>query len=275
MAANWLARAKGPKVRGFRPFHVRVPRMKSHLSLNWTTFCAFAVAMLSAAACGGRYQTFGEVVDDAAGRGGSSSNAGRGGSVSSSAGSSAGGTANGVGGSNSGGTSSAGSSAAGSGGVDCRLAKCVPLTCLNGQQALTEPGQCCPSRCSGCPVCKVTPCPTGSHFETVASDCCGQCVPDANAGACAQGRQAYAKQRQAMAEKYSYGCASSSECVTVAPVNSCEQGCAYATVWYGIADSFESNLSNLAAMTCSSCMQGPIPPCAAPKPPVCINARCQ
>jgi hypothetical protein len=116
-------------------------------------------------------------------------------------------------------------------------------------------------------------CPPGTHTEAPASDCCPSCVSDADAF-CKKGLQAYAEQRDALLNKYQYGCASNSECVVVAPVNSCEQGCSYAAVWYGVSDSLESNLSNAADMYCSSCKQGPIPPCAAPPTPVCSNGRC-
>ncbi|HEY3254951.1 MAG TPA: hypothetical protein VGJ91_13420 [Polyangiaceae bacterium] len=88
------------------------------------------------------------------------------------------------------------------------------------------------------------------------------------------GRQAYAQQREAILNKYRYGCSSAAECVVLAPVNLCEQGCSYAAVWYGVADSFDSNLSNAAAMYCSSCKQGPTPPCTPPPMPGCINGQC-
>jgi len=89
------------------------------------------------------------------------------------------------------------------------------------------------------------------------------------------GIQAYAAYRDALLNKYQFGCASDKECVNVAPLNSCEQGCSYAAVWYGAADSYDTNLSNAADMFCSSCKQGPIPPCAPPPIALCIDAQCQ
>ena len=253
--------------------------MKSRFSLTQTTLCAFALASLSVAACGGRYQTGREVFDDAAGSGGSAPSAGRGGSVSSSAGSSMGGA--GIAGSSSGGTSSGGTSSAGAassgggGGGNCIFGKCTnPVKCLGGQDVVVEPGQCCPTRCGACPHCPMLTCPAGYHLETAASDCCPHCSPDGNVGFCEKGKQEYAVLRKEFLNKYSYGCASSSECAVIAPVNSCEQGCSYAVVWYGVADSFEANLSNAAAANCSSCMQGPIPPCVPPPMPRCVNGQC-
>jgi len=85
---------------------------------------------------------------------------------------------------------------------------------------------------------------------------------------------AYWEQRKALQDKASYGCASSSECVAVAPRNSCEKGCSYSAVWYGAADSFEASLSSLANMSCSTCIAGAPPTCEPPPPLVCSNRRC-
>gem|GEM_PF-1413699 len=259
--------------------------MKSCFSLTRTTLCAFAWAALSfgsSGACGGRYQTIREAFDDAAGSGGSAPNAGSGGSVASRAGSSAVGAGGaGIAGTSSGGTSSAGTSNAGTtssggaGGSGCAFVKCSsPVKCLNGQEPLTEPGQCCPTKCSLCPLCPMLKCPAGYHVETAASDCCPHCSPDGNLGLCEKGKQQYAALRAEFLKKYSYGCASNSECAIIAPVNLCEQGCSYAAVWYGVADSFETNLSNAADANCSSCTQGPIPPCDPPSTPKCVNGQC-
>src|SRR6478752_7496970 len=257
--------------------------MKHRFSLVQIALGMSGFTTLLLGACGGRYQTLREFDDAASGssNGGSAPSAGRGGSASSGAG--GGGIAGSVSAGASSGASSAGassaagaSSSAGSGGGNgCLFVKCaMPAKCLGGQEALTEPGQCCPTKCSACPPCPMLNCPAGYHLETAASDCCPHCAANDNVGFCQKGQQEYAVQREAMVEKYSYGCASSSECVLVTPVNACEQGCSYAAVWYALTDSLESNLSNLADANCSSCMKMPIPPCAPPKAPVCFNGRC-
>lgn len=86
--------------------------------------------------------------------------------------------------------------------------------------------------------------------------------------------QAYWDRRQAVEEKAAYGCASDSECMEVAPRNACEQGCAYAPVWYGASDAFEAGLSSLAKMYCPGCIAGPIPSCRPPEVLVCSSGRC-
>jgi hypothetical protein len=139
---------------------------------------------------------------------------------------------------------------------------------------VTAPDQCCPSQCSPCPPCPFLQCPAGYHAETAPGSCCPHCAADVNAAACVKGRVQYAMQRQAMLDKYSYGCASNSECVAVIPRNACEQGCSNAALWYGLADSFEANLSALASMTCSSCMQAQVPFCEPSPKPSCFDGRC-
>jgi len=93
--------------------------------------------------------------------------------------------------------------------------------------------------------------------------------------ACTMGRQAYAQQRELFVSKYSGGCATSKECVIVTPVNSCESGCGYESVWYGAADSFEANLSSVASKYCYDCKRGPTPPCVPPPEPACIAGYCR
>ena len=88
------------------------------------------------------------------------------------------------------------------------------------------------------------------------------------------GRQAYQETRQSFLDKYSFGCASSSECRVVSLFNRCEQ-CGYGAIWYGSGDNFASNLANAAQMDCSSCPpQEPEPCVAPPMPAVCANNRC-
>ncbi|MES1177561.1 MAG: hypothetical protein ABUL62_24775 [Myxococcales bacterium] len=62
--------------------------------------------------------------------------------------------------------------------------------------------------------------------------------------------------------------------MVLAPVNLCENGCQYAAVWIGAASFFTDNLSNYADMNCASCMMGPVPPCAAPRPTKCFTGQC-
>ncbi|HET7543698.1 MAG TPA: hypothetical protein VFK05_27685 [Polyangiaceae bacterium] len=264
--------------------------MKTRSLHTQTASCAFGLAtLLLLGACGGRYQTVRDSEDDSmsgsSGRSGAPSivhaGSGRGGvgmvgiGGTSSAGASAAGMSNA--GAHSGGTNSGGAiGSAGSGGGDCRFTKCMGggLTCLAGQQRVTEPGQCCPTKCSACPPCPMLKCPAGYHLETAASDCCPQCSPDPNVDRCLVGQQEYAMQRSLMVDKYSYGCATTSDCVLIATVNACEPVCSYAGVWSAVADSLQSNLANLADANCSSCMQGTLPLCPPVQPPTCVNGRC-
>jgi hypothetical protein len=249
--------------------------MKHRSLLAQTALAALGLGVLLLAACGGRYQITRDVEDDTVSGGSSSGGASSpGGSAPSHAGSSSAGSPSA--GSSSAGSSSAGASSAGSGaGGDCINVKCASVPkCLGGTTPVIQPGQCCPTSCSICPPCPMVGCPAGTHLETAASDCCPSCVSDADAF-CRKGQQAYAMQREEILNKYRYGCASNSECVTLAPVNLCEQGCSYAAVWYGVADSFESNLSNAADTYCGGCKLGPIPPCVPPPAPICFDGQCQ
>lgn len=220
-------------------------------------FCSLTLGASLLAACGGRYQTVREVEDDAPGGAGGMGSVGRAGSVAVNAGAT----------SRAGATSSAG---AGSGGT-CANIRCNVESCPAGTMLQVSPGQCCPS-CLPC-RCPALACPSNMHPETFAGNCCPVCVDD-DGPACQRGRDAYAVQRESIVNKYSYGCASDLECTTVAPLNSCEKGCSYASVWYGGADSFESNLYNLANMYCSDCKRGPTPPCVPPMKARCINGQC-
>jgi len=207
--------------------------MQHRASLAKGALCALALASLLAA-CGGRFQPTPDPDD-----------LGSGGSPAAGAGASSAGSGNalagrvGAGGVGAGG---AGSGRAGSG-----------------------------SAGAGCPPCLAIGCGIGSHAETLAGNCCPTCVDDADAQ-CKKGQQAYLVQRDSFLQKYRAGCASSAECVIVAPLNRCER-CSYASVWYGAADSLESNLSNSADMYCSSCKLGPIP-CPPPPAPECIKGVC-
>ncbi|HYP76552.1 MAG TPA: hypothetical protein VER12_11375 [Polyangiaceae bacterium] len=259
--------------------------MKYQTFLASKALAALGLGALLLAACGGRYQTVRELEENGGSSSGGVPSASVGGSASvragsSSAGFGAGSSSAGSGagsssaGSSSAGSSSAGASSSGSGGSSgCTNLKCASLKCLGGATPLTLPGQCCPTMCSTCSPCPGLRCPVGTHAETAVGDCCPSCVSDADLN-CKKGLQAYSMQRDAILNKYSYGCASDSECELIAPKNLCEQGCSYAAVWYGVADSLESNLSNAADMYCSGCKQGPVPPCVAPAVSVCVNNQC-
>lgn len=241
-----------------------------------TALSALALGASLFAACGGRYQTQREIDDDtvsSAGRAGSAPS--RGGANNAGAPTGAGATAGMAATSGGGLTSFAGatSSAGASSGGACGLVDCAAPACPAGTMPVIPPGACCAS-CTSCGLCPAFECAPGFHFEMLAGNCCPTCVADADA-LCRKGQQAYAVQRANMLSKYQFGCASDNECVTVAPANACEQGCGYATVWYGVADSFESNLLNAAVMYCSSCKLGPIPPCVPPPSPRCISGSCQ
>jgi hypothetical protein len=139
---------------------------------------------------------------------------------------------------------------------------------------VVPPGACCATSCSSnCPPCPSIKCAAGSHAETLPGSCCPACVGDGGA-ACQMGLQAYAAERAAISNKYQYGCSSASECVVIAPLNRCEQGCSYAAVWYGLADSFGPLLSNSADKYCSGCQLGPVPPCAPPPALQCLSGQC-
>lgn len=155
------------------------------------------------------------------------------------------------------------------------MVKCATnIACPSGSKPVTAPGTCCPMCQPICQqACPASACLPGTHPETPAGACCPVCVDDPGA-ACMKGQQAYAEGRNNMLMKYEFGCASDAECVVLAPINACEQGCDYAAVWYGAADSFSNNLANLADQTCSGCTLGPLPPCAAPPKPLCVANQC-
>ena len=241
----------------------------------WTASTAlfgFGFGACLLVACGGRYQTLREVEDDPVSGVSGAASAGRGSAGSSRAGASSGGLT-GVGG-----TSAAGApSSAGAGGakLNCAGVKCASIACPPGSAPRFEPGACCATSCTGCSSsCPAIECAPGHHFERIAGNCCPVCVDDGGA-ACQKGRQEYAVQREAILNKYQFGCASNSECVVLAPVNLCERGCSAVAVWYGASDSFDSNLSNAADTYCSSCQVGPTPPCDPPYLVECVLGVCQ
>jgi hypothetical protein len=235
-----------------------------------TALCAFGLGALLLEACGGRVQTLREVEQETESGGGAAS-AGRG------SGPSSGGTTSGAGATSFGGTTSgAGATSFGgaaSGGA-CSTVKCAALACAPGSSPVFKPGACCAVCTVNCPgACPLIECGAGTRAQTLPGSCCPTCVAD-GAAACKMGLSAYASQREAILDKYRYGCASASECAVIAPVNLCDSGCSYAAVWYGVADSFESNLSNAADMFCASCPPMPQPPCTPPSMPRCIDGQC-
>ena len=240
-----------------------------------SALCALALGASLLAACGGRFQSVHEVDDDTVSGTSGASSAGRAGSTSAHAGSSSVGTSGSTSAGASGSTSVGGSSAGASAGGGCNNIKCAAPACPINTMPALQPGACCATCVSTCPAeCPKIKCTAGAHLETLPGGCCPVCVDD-GAAACQMGQQAYAAYRDALLTKYQFGCASNSECVNIAPVNLCEQGCSYAAVWYGISDSFDTNLSNSADMYCSSCKQGPVPPCAPPPIAICVGGQCQ
>jgi len=223
--------------------------MKHRLSFALSAACVLAFNATLLSACGGRFQTVREVADDDSSGGRAGSGAGA------------------IGGGGGGG----GASNAGAGG-NCPQLKCAYPNCPMGSTPIIPAGGCCPVCPSTCPPCPAVMCPAGSHAQLF-DDCCPVCVLDDTA-ACMKGQQAYASVRNELLNKYRYGCSNASECTVIGPINQCENGCAYTAVWYGASDSFVSNLLNAADTYCSTCKQGPTPPCAPPSPPVCIEGRC-
>jgi hypothetical protein len=155
---------------------------------------------------------------------------------------------------------------------------CAVPDCSDGYKLAILPGSCCPVcrlACAPGEGCPVVDCGVGTHPELLAGNCCPVCVDDPGA-TCAEGMKAYAETRALLLQKYRFGCASSAECVVLAPSNSCEHGCQYEAVWYGAANFFTDNLANYADMNCASCAQGgPIPPCDPPQVPECVMGQCR
>ncbi|MEI9951835.1 MAG: hypothetical protein WDO74_23345 [Pseudomonadota bacterium] len=230
--------------------------MKYRPSLALTALAALGLGASLLVACGGRYQATAQGEDDPVSAGSSSGGSSSGGAPSMGRGGSA--------------PARAGASGDGA----CNNVNCTTADCPAGSVPVLAPGACCATCESSCPPCPKVACGTGSHFEQPADTCCPICVDDWSS-ACQMGVQTYSAQRTAMLKKYSLGCSRSSECVTIAPVNLCEHGCSYGALWYGVADSFESNLSDAADMYCASCPQVPVPPCAPPPMARCINGQCQ
>jgi hypothetical protein len=77
-----------------------------------------------------------------------------------------------------------------------------------------------------------------------------------------------------MVDKYSQGCNADSECVTITVANACEN-CQPVALWSAAAMDFSGNTSSFAKTECGACPAIPVPLCAAPPAPVCINHVCK
>lgn len=162
-------------------------------------------------------------------------------------------------------------------GNQCNNVNCAVPDCSAGYKLVSPLGSCCPvclPVCTPDQGCPAIGCGSGSHSETPEGACCPVCVTDPEP-TCDDGKAAYAQTREQFLEKYRMGCMSDSDCVVLAPVNACENGCQYSTVWTRAANFFTDNLESLAEMQCSSCEKGPIPPCSPPEPPHCLMGECQ
>ncbi len=241
----------------------------------------FGIALLLAAACGGRAVT----IED-------SGSAGDGAAATSAAGmtSSHGGTSSTYGGASStrGGSTSFSGSASTIGGAigyagTSSFGGCGPTTCpfvpaCDGpnEMLVTPPGECCAVCESTCAqqVC-VSGCPSGYTLQMVAGQCCPTCV----LSDCNVGRNNYESQKAALSEKYAFGCKTDADCVATAVSNACEESAcpAYSSILDALNADWQTNLNSAAVMDCSSCPQtppGPPPPCLPPFIPKCAQGAC-
>lgn len=179
----------------------------------------------------------------------------------------------------SGGAVSSGGADASPGGMGnvCNNVNCATPRCADGFKLVTPPGDCCSvcqPACTPTDGCPNVICGSGTHLETPDGACCPQCVENPKPS-CEQGRAIYTQLRAQLLEKYKMGCSTDTECVALAPVNSCESGCQYEVVWSSAARFFTDNLADSALMNCSTCNAGPIPPCDPPDPPACVMGECR
>jgi len=210
--------------------------------------CAFALGAQLLVACGGRYVR--EPEGDALSAGGSSSGASnldRGGSAPSLAGASNAGASSG--GASSGGASDAGSSSGGSS--------------SGGASAGSSSGGASDAGSS-----------SGGSSDAGSSDA-GECNTIECDQSCRAGLEAYAAERQAILDRYGrYKCDRDRDCLAIAPLNSCEQGCSFESLRSGLLVTFDTQLENLANKYCSSCRLAPLPPCVPPDKVKCRGGRC-
>ncbi len=239
--------------------------------------CALGASVALGGACGGRAVTIEGGSENGVGAYGAGASGGAvaaGGSGAAS-GRATGGTGNvGRGGSSSAGSASAGAASAGGEG-GCAHTSCPPIACTGA--VVYAPGACCPTCESNCldQPCPGIACASGYQLQTQPGQCCPTCVPSTMVD-CATGEKNYAALKAALLSKYTYGCATDTDCVVSAPTNSCEPGgCGWVPVWKGAVESLNSNLANEAALDCVACGAVPVPPCAPPLPTRCVNQQCQ
>ncbi|HWZ87656.1 MAG TPA: hypothetical protein VNW92_02365 [Polyangiaceae bacterium] len=162
------------------------------------------------------------------------------------------------------------------GSVDqCGTVSCPAIACGAGAMLVLEPGTCCPVCISKCSMvaCPGLTCPSGFMLQSSPDDCCPSCVPNPVID-CATGMANYKMTRSQLTDKYKDGCKTDADCVVVVPTNACESGCGYVAVTNQALDDLLTNLGSSAMMNCGSCMNGPVPPCAAPRIPVCEQNQC-
>jgi hypothetical protein len=232
-----------------------------------------------ASACAGRSESLPQMPDGSSGAGGSLGTAGAG---PAHAGAGQAGNPAMVAGAPGAGAASAGAgaasagapAAAGAGGASnaCENVDCPDIVCGTGSEPVVPAGACC-ATCQCKQVC--APCPIDTHAEMQAGQCCPVCVPSNPPPlSCDAGKMVYAAARAQMLEKYSQGCSSDSQCVTMTVANACES-CQPVALSSSVAMFFSSNTSSDAKQDCVACPPIAIPPCVPPPPPVCINNVCK
>jgi hypothetical protein len=230
-------------------------------------FFALGLSALLAVACGGRAVT----IEDGNASGGSDSSAG-----TFSAGAVAGKT--GVAGFTSGGYSNGGYSnggysngASAGAAATCGANTCPATLCGPNEEPITPPDACCPVCEPSCSqqICLDIGCANGFMSIIPPGQCCPTCVP-ISMTSCEAGKAQYATALSGMAEKYRYGCMTSTDCTVILPVNQCESGCDYLPVWIPVTNDFSTNLASEAANDCANCAPNQTPPCALPA----FNAQC-
>jgi hypothetical protein len=178
---------------------------------------------------------------------------------------------------NGGAPASAGSpSASGGSSAQCQNVNCVMPQCDADMKLVTLPGSCCLVCRPACEPeggCTTPMCGSGTHVGMSTGACCPVCVNDPQVP-CDQGQMNYAQVRRQFLDKYQSGCKVDTDCVILAPVNRCENGCGYAAVWYSAADDFTSNLESDANNDCAACTQDAAPPCVPPMTAHCVMGQC-
>jgi len=161
----------------------------------------------------------------------------------------------------------------GSGGArSCNGIACgsLPASC---KKVIQEVGACCPTCVdTGCSPCPDVACASGTHKESLPTDCCASCVPD-TPDPCLKGQQDYVALRTQMLDKYgSVGCQNSSDCTLVLESNACAAVC-NVPVPNSMVETLQSNLRSSAATYCGGCPT-PAPVLCERMVPACVNGRC-